>query len=57
MMETGKRQIGDWIKAKDDLLGVFTGVITEFTGVVGAYYVKPKGVPFEMVIYEEQILK
>ena len=51
-----KRHIGDWIKAKDNLLGVFSGVITEITGVSGAYYVKPKGVPFEMVISEEQIL-
>ena len=52
-----KRHIGDWIKAKDDLLGIFTGVITEVTGVSGAYYVKPKGVSFEMVIYEEQIVE
>lgn len=52
-----KRNIGDWIKAKDDLLGVFIGVITELTGVSGAYYVKPQGVPFEMVIYEEQIVE
>lgn len=56
-MATVKRKIGDWIKAKDHLLGVFTGVITEITEVKGAYYVKPKGVPFEMVIYEEQIVK
>ena len=55
-MEKMKRHIGEWIKAKDDLLGVFTGVITELAGVAGAYYVKPKGIPFEMVVYEEQIL-
>lgn len=56
-MANKQRHKGDWITAKDDLLGVFKGVITEITEVAGAYYVKPQGVPFEMVIYEEQIVK
>ena len=51
-----QRHIGETVRAKDDYLGVFSCVITDFTEVAGEYYVKPKGIGYEMVISEEQIL-